>query len=168
MTVCEFDSFEKEKILRLSHYLFAQEPGGLEFCAEIQCKIVDDIRLHGIDCSGRRVDVRLRPRRDGHSTDSQAREAQGEALGTAAAETPISELKLHCQSNNNTLGGMLIGKNIYKNIYKIGMPSSMLAFLSTNNIGFSVYQTNAEYMRMDAMTPRRTQLNALYDWGSSG
>ncbi len=87
---------------------------------------------------------------------------------TAAAETPISELKLHCQSNNDTLGGMLIGKNIYKNIYKIGMPSSMLAFLSTNNIGFSVYQTNAEYMRMDAMTPRRTQLNALYDWGSSG
>ena len=97
-------------------------------------------------------------------TDTVQARKPAEALGTAAKKTPISELKLHCQSNNDTLGGMLIGKNIYK----IGMPSSMLAFLSTNNIGFSVYQTNAEYMRMDAMTPRRTQLNALYDWGSSG
>ena len=32
---------------------------------------------------GRRVDVRLRPRRDGHRAGAQAREAQGEALGTA-------------------------------------------------------------------------------------
>jgi len=35
---------------------------------------------------GRRVDVRLRPRRDRHRAGAQAREAEGEALGTEKAE----------------------------------------------------------------------------------
>ena len=35
LPVCEFDSFEKEKILLLSHYPFAQEPGVFGFCAKV-------------------------------------------------------------------------------------------------------------------------------------
>ena len=39
---------------------------------------------------GRRVDVRLRPRGDGHRAGAQAREAQGEAVGTSARETRVN------------------------------------------------------------------------------
>jgi hypothetical protein len=35
LPVCEFDSFEKKKILLLSHYPFAQEPGVFGFCAKV-------------------------------------------------------------------------------------------------------------------------------------
>ena len=39
---------------------------------------------------GRRVDVRLRPRGDGHRAGAQAREAQGEAVRAAARETRVN------------------------------------------------------------------------------
>ena len=46
---------------------------------------------------GRRVDVRLRPRRDGHRAGAQAREAQGEALGTAAREKTLESSENGCR-----------------------------------------------------------------------
>ena len=39
---------------------------------------------------GRRIDVRMRPQRHGHRAGAQAREAQGEAVGTSARETRVN------------------------------------------------------------------------------